>query len=307
MDKKTKPRQRSRRRRRLVGIALAFLLAGVAIWLRSPEDRKPRSDTSASVIAAPQSRGLLSAGKTAAPALSQVQSASRAASEPIDEQTMLSALKSWIRRRENREVQIVESRRVCDLEGRPVSLNVLVTSLPGGLSSEELRARLAASLQQETGIRKLLAEAKQRKDVSTVNRVAAEFAAARADFLKTNQVSTYKVSLSRQQPPVLAYWEGITYECAREVEARDLAARSLGDTAKLQGLVAYTSVASLLCFTNQTGSRVYVDPVNLTAVSSDLVARIRPVPRSADKGNGRESRIADQWSEVIGSLTSMPR
>lgn len=226
--------------------------------------------------------------------------------ERVDEATMLEALKNWIKRREGQEVEVVESRMVRDAWGDPVRLNVMVTSLPNGFSADTLRQRLKGLAEGEREVQEAMRVAYSSHDRETVDRLAAEFSAARSEFIATNQVSSYKLSLTRDEPPVLAFWPGLNFETVREDEARRLAARKLGETAGLHQLVAYTSIASLLCFTNQAGDAVHVDPVLMAEVA---VPPSRPgvEPEVSIEDPEREARIARQWLEMLASVRAEPK
>jgi len=148
-------------------------------------------------------------------------------------------------------------------------------------------------------VREQLQRAYQETDIETVNRLVAELTEARTAFVTTNEVTSYKVSLSKEQPPVLAFWPGLPFEMVREAAAQTLATTKLGGDASFQGFVHFTSASALLSFTNKTGSTVYVDPFRITEVPlRDLpLPRAKRAPRADDEG--RNDRIAAQWSDFL--------
>ena len=217
----------------------------------------------------------------------------------VDKETMLRQLKSWIRKREGYEVQIVSSQDILDLKGNPASLNVLVTSLTyGELTAEKLKAGLDDAAAKEHALREQLAKAKQDEDIAGVNRLVAELIESRTAFVTNNGVSSYKLNLRKELPPVLAFWPGLPFETVREASARNLAATRLGGGVGLQGLVHFTSATALLRFTNSAGGSVYVDPFRMTEVSQNTLQTLSQGARQRDDAE-RDSRIAAQWADYL--------
>ena len=217
----------------------------------------------------------------------------------IDQDTALASLERWIKQREGQAVEVVSAEGIHDLGGRLVSMNVLVTTnLGGGLSAQRLKERLAVQAADERALRDQLHKAYQDGNIAEVNRLVAVMSEMRTTFIATNVVSSYKVSLSKDRPPVLAFWPGLPFETVREGAAWNLAGGKLGADIGLQGLVHYSSATALLCFTNSSGGRVYVDPFRMEEVP--LSALQSPRPRSArPDDDGREARIAGQWTDFL--------
>lgn len=218
-------------------------------------------------------------------------------SQIIDTNTALNSLIKWIKRRDHKDVVVVDAQQVNDLSRNPVSLNVLVTSKAGGLTPEDLKSQLADMARRERGLKDQLHDSYQKTDIATVNQLVSEFSQARTAFVASNEVAAYKVSLIKDRPPVLSYWEGLSFEMVREDDAQRLAATKLGADIGLQGYVHYTSVASLLCFTNGAGSRVFIDPYQMSEVPLATLQLPRGGPQRAD--DGREARIAAQWEDFL--------
>ncbi len=307
MKRSARPREASGRPGWILALALAVVGFVWLLWTPRGERRLPAADgvtgpAGANALVSPQTPASPATSVPAGPS----GSTPTVAAQSLDEDRMLPALKQWIKRREGKDVVVVESHKVHDAAGQPVSLNVLVTSLPGGLAAEELHRRLAVLATQERVLRDGMRVAYGQQDTQRVNRLAAEFTEARSAFMTTNQVSSYRVSLSKEDPPILAFWEGLTFEAVREPEARAVAQRTLGDTATLHQLVAYTSVAALLCFTNQAGEAVYVDPVRLARVSTEVVVDRGSARRPTPEDAGREVRIANQWREMLEPAPAGP-
>jgi hypothetical protein len=212
---------------------------------------------------------------------------------------MARSLKAWIRQKEGHEVEVVGVQQIRDLDGNPTSLNVLVSArLDGALTTERLKEQLDAAAVNERSLREQLRKARQDEDVAAVNRLVAELTQSRTAFVTSNEVTSYKVSLSRERPPVLAFWPGLPFETVREEAARSLAASRLSGDIGLEGLLHYTSATALLRFTNGAGERVYIDPFRVTEVSlttlQSLNASADPRPDAA-----RRSRIESQWAEFL--------
>jgi len=293
------PNRRDDRRIRVMGFALVGVVCLSVFVFRSQRqaadsdrDAKPLSKSSHEFASgAPVGRTNLS--------LSARIPLKQADPENVDRETMIRCLKSWIRKREKREVEIVSAQDIFDLEGNLKSMNVLVSArLGGGLTPEKLRERLDMLLAREIGLRKQLVKAHQEEDIANVNQLVGELTESRTAFVKTNEVTSYKLSLSKELPPVLAFWPGLPFETVREESARSLAATKLGDETGLQRLVHYTSASALLCFTNTIGNKVYIDPFRITEIRAQTLQTSR---RQTAKSNddGRETRLAMQWAEFL--------
>ena len=138
----------------------------------------------------------------------------------------------------------------------------------------------------------------QNGNIAEVNRLVAVMSEMRSTFVATNAVITYKVSLSTERPPVLAFWPGLPFETVREGAAWNLAAAKLGGDIGLQGLIHYSSATALLCFTNTSGGRVFVDPFRLEQVPLSVLESPRARKGRPDD-DGREARISAQWSDFL--------
>lgn len=216
----------------------------------------------------------------------------------IEENVSLTSLKRWIKQREGKDVAIVDAREINDMDGKPVSMNVLVTTRLDGLTAEKLKEQLDASAVRERELREKLQKSYQEGDIAAVNKLVEEFTESRTAFVTTNEITFYKISLSKERPPVLAFWPGLPFETVREEAARSLAATKLGGDIGLQGLVHYTSAAALLCFTNKVGSSIYIDPFRVAEISRNFLQSPRVRAARADD-NGRNERIASQWTEFL--------
>ena len=215
----------------------------------------------------------------------------------IDTNQALSSLIKWIKQRDRKDVVVVDAQPVNDLSGNPASLNVLVTSKAGGLTAENLKAQLTDMARRERTLKDQLHVSYQKTDIAAVNQLVAEFSQARTAFVASNEVAAYKVSLIKDRPPVLSYWEGLSFETVREDEARRLAATKLGADPGLQGYLHYTSVTSLLCFTNGTGSRVFIDPYRMAEVPLAVLQLPHNGAQTVD--TEKEARIAAQWENFL--------
>lgn len=216
----------------------------------------------------------------------------------ISEGTALAHLQTWVKRREGKSAEIVQSAAVYDLNGRAVGLNVIVTTSSNTLSEPALQMALKTMTTRESAGRRALLVATQKGDIAGVNRQVSEFELARQKFIGSHELSCYKLSLSKGLPPVLAFWSGLPFEWVRQGDAQKMASVRLGTGASLQGLLRYTSVAALLCFTNPVGDRVYIDPVQMAEVPSQTFQTRSPVRRDTNDA-GRESRIANQWNDFL--------
>lgn len=217
----------------------------------------------------------------------------------VDKETMLRQLKGWIQRREGYDVEIVAAQDVFDSKGTPASLNVIVTSqLNGHLTAQDLKVQLDEAFEKEQRLRKQLAKAHREEDIASANRLVAELVESRTAFVTNNGVSSYKLSLLKDLPPVLAFWPGMPFETVREGSARALAETKLGPEVGLHGLVHFTSAAAVLQFTNRAGASVFVDPFRMTEIPADVIQNARSGARLRDP-EGREARISSQWAEYL--------
>ena len=217
----------------------------------------------------------------------------------VDKAVALNSLKHWIKQKEGKTVDVVDARTAYDMNGTPTDLNVLVTTRSeNGLTSDTLKEQLNAIAAQERNLHEQLTNSYQKGDIAGVNQLAATFQETRTAFVNSNEITTYKISLSTNNPPVLSFWPGLPFETVREEECRILASKELDGDAMLQGLIHYTSATSLLCFTNNLGRSVYVDPYRVKEVpASALLSTHGKTPRADDAG--RDARIAQQWSEFL--------
>jgi hypothetical protein len=218
----------------------------------------------------------------------------------VDERTMLASLVRWIKRRENKDVRIVDTRKILDIDGKLTSLNVLVTAQLGdGLTAEKLREQLAANTSRERSLQERTKLAFQQADIAAVDRLVAELTEARTAFVTDKQISTYKVSLSTERPPVLAFWPGLPFETVREEAARSLAASRLGNDIDLQGLIYYTSATALLVFADKSGTKSYIDPFQLVEIPIKNLQQPRTKRAARADDQDRNERIASQWADFL--------
>jgi hypothetical protein len=129
--------------------------------------------------------------------------------------------------------------------------------------------------------------------------LVAEISEARTTFVATNVLTTYKVSLSEERPPVLAFWPGLPSEAVREEDARNLAANTLGEDIGFKSLVYYTSATALLCFTNRVGGSIYIDPFRVLEVPMSEIQSPQASTAKADGDDARDSGIAAQWTDFL--------
>jgi len=213
---------------------------------------------------------------------------------------MLASLVRWIKRRENKDVRIVDTRKILDIDGKLTSLNVLVTAQLGdGLTAEKLREQLAANTSRERSLQERTKLAFQQADIAAVDRLVAELTEARTAFVTDKQISTYKVSLSTERPPVLAFWPGLPFETVREEAARSLAASRLGNDIDLQGLIYYTSATALLVFADKSGTKSYIDPFQLVEIPIKNLQQPRTKRAARADDQDRNERIASQWADFL--------
>lgn len=214
----------------------------------------------------------------------------------ISEEVALSSLRKWVKRRDGKNISVLSSQAVNDLNGKPASLNVLVAEDGREVTAEKLKAQLSAISTNETDLKALLKAAYEEKNFEQVNKLVAEFTQNRSQLLATNQVTSFKIALTKERPPVLSFWDGLPFEMVREDAARELAAGRLGPDVSFKECVYYSSEASLLCFTNRSGESVLIDPVNVAEIPRQNLNNRRG-PRPSDPE--RDQRIADQWRDFL--------
>lgn len=222
---------------------------------------------------------------------------SRTDEPSVEPATMLKALQKWVKARDDKDVAILDAKTIVDIRGKPTAMNVIVTTRPDGPRADQLLEALTSVNMREQRLREQLQTAHKNQDVQAVNLLVAEIAQQRTSFIATNEFISYKISLSKDKPPVLSFWPGLPFETVREDAARKLAVAALGGAVDLQCLMQYTSVTALLCFTNGSGGRICVDPF--------LMAEV-PHPGVQSSGNrksrdtsGREDRVRTQWAEFL--------
>ena len=214
----------------------------------------------------------------------------------------LTQLVRWAKNRDGKDIDIVNSQTACDLNGNPISLVVVAAGRQGSpLDEPALRKLLENTILQQDVLRTQLTNAYHAKDIAAVNRLVAERVGIRSDFITTNALVTYKLSLTSNLPPVLSFWEGLPVELVKEQNARNLVTNLLGGNATLKNLVHYDQMTALLCFTNTSGQTAYVDPLAMRIVSP--VKQNKPAPTregmtQADK-QARTQRVAAQWHDFL--------
>ena len=292
----------------------AVLTALVAVWLLLYPQGQQTKGTSSSADAVPLMKGksigvitnednqAFRVSKTAALTnlIPRLPKAIVDRPDVLDRETINLCLKAWVRKRDGHEIEVVSTQAIHDLNGNPKSMNVLVTvGVGSGLTSEKLREQLDVVIAREGILREQLQRARQAEDIAGVNRLVAEMTESRTAFITTNNVISYKVSLTKEHPPVLAFWPGLPFETVREEAARILATTKLGDAIGLQGLVHYTSATALLCFTNTAGSSVYIDPFRVVEIKLKDLQAPRPERSARLNDDGKASRIAAQWTDFL--------
>ncbi|MEI7941243.1 MAG: hypothetical protein WCK27_31595 [Verrucomicrobiota bacterium] len=220
-------------------------------------------------------------------------------SQLIEKDAALECLKRWIKRREGKDVKIVDTQDILDLQGKPTCVNVLVSTRLEGLNVETLKQQLDANAVREHELRGELQKAYQETNIAAADQLVAEIRDARTTFEQTNELATYKVSLSKERPPVLAFWPGLPSEAVREEAARNLAANTLGEDIGIQSLVYYTGATTLLCFTNRAGGSIYIDPFRVLEVPMSEIQSPRPSTGKPDDDHVSVSDVAALWTGFL--------
>jgi hypothetical protein len=220
-------------------------------------------------------------------------------SQFIGKDAALECLKRWIKRKEGKDVKIVDAQEILDLQGKPTCVNVLVSTRLEGLNVETLKQQMDANAVREHELRGELQKAYQETNIAAADQLVAEISEARTTFVQTNELTTYKVSLSEDRPPILAVWSGLPSEAVREEAARNLAATKLGEDIGIQSLVYYTGATTLLHFTNGAGESVYIDPFRVLEVPMSEIQSPRPSTGKPDDDHVSGSDIAAQWSDFL--------
>lgn len=293
---------------RIALLGTILLLVFFALWLMASRDRSSPNELARRATESTQEGNRPSATVLPSPSPNVTNSSAIAARSQsgvstatgwVDKEIMLRQLKIWIRKREGYEAQIVSSQDILNLKGSPASLNVIVTSLAnGGLTVEKLKAGLDEAAAKEQTLREQLGKAKQAEDIAGVNRLVAELVESRTAFVTNNGVSSYKLSLLKELPPVLAFWPGLPFETVREASAQNLAETKLDGGVVLHGLVHFTSATALMRFDNSAGETVYIDPFRMTEVSQNMLNLLSQGAMQRDDA-GRDSRIAAQWTDYL--------
>lgn len=220
-------------------------------------------------------------------------------SQHIEKDAALESLKRWLKRKQGKDVKIVDAQEILDLQGKPTCVNVVVTTLLEGPSAETLKQQLDANAVRERELREELQKAYQETNITAADQLVAEIRKVRTTFVETNELATYRVSLSEERPPVLAFWPGLLSEAVREEAARNLAATKLGEDIGFQSLVYYTSATTLLCFTNRAGGSIYIDPFRVLEVPMSEIQSPHPNPDKPDDADVSFSDIAAQWTDFL--------
>lgn len=293
----------SRTRRRWI-----LFLAVLALWIllpwklwRSMKSTPPASGPGRTRTQSPILRTIPPANVSPAPTGGSQALPPTRPQAPVfpDRSAALKSLVRWIHRREGHEVEVVDARDACDLNGKPVSMSVIVsTRLGAGLTGPGLREQLSVRASRESVLKQELRSAHQAGDIARVNQLAAQFSGLRSGFSEALGIRSYRISLLPERPPVLSYWEGLPFETARESAAAQLAADRLGGSTGLQGLVHFTSATALLHFTNATGAGIYIDPARMQEVPIASFPQARPARTGPDEV-ARMERIATQWSDFL--------
>jgi|GEM_PF-3572643 len=296
------------RLRKFSRFGIILLLLIVAVWLVARRDHSSPNELAQRSNEPPQKESRPSTALPTSPSpnvtnpsaiAARFQASASTVTGRVDRETMLRQLKRWVRKREGYDVEIVTAQDVLDLHGNPASLNVIVTSqLNGQLTAQDLKVQLDEAIEKERGLREQLAKAHREEDIASVNRLVAELVESRTAFVTNNGVSSYKLSLVKDLPPVLAFWPGMPFETVREGSARALAETKLGPEIGLHGLVHFTSATALLQFTNRAGASVYIDPFRMTEISLATLQALSQGRIQRDD-EGRDSRIATQWADYL--------
>jgi hypothetical protein len=222
-----------------------------------------------------------------------------AVSQRIEKDVALECLKRWIKRKEGKDVKIVDAQEILDLQGKPTCVNVLITKRLDGLDANTLKQQLDANAVRERKLKEELRKACQGTNIAAANQLVAEIREAHTTFVETNELTTYKVSLSEDRPPILAFWPGLPSEAVREEAARNLAASKLGEDIGFQSLVHHTSATALLCFTNRAGESIYIDSFRVLEVPMSDIQSPRASTTKAKNDDGSDSHIAAQWTDFL--------
>ncbi len=289
------------KKRRIVFVCIVAVVALVVLLFvffrpnRSAPPAEPRLDTENPSLADLENgaTGTLSTTPT-------VSGSSSSSSEFVSIDIMVESLKRWVKSREGKDLELVDIQPVKNLSGVQTSANVIMTSLLGGqLTPVQLRQKLSENRLLEQDLREQVKICVQKGDNESVNRLMGEIVGLRTDFIEKNEVVSYKLSLSKNEPPVLAFWPGLPFEAVRKPNARKIAETQLGQDISLIDYVQYSPVCSLIRFENESGDSVYVDPYNLVEIPEHVV-RVAEEKRSNRRNdNERDERIATQWGEFI--------
>jgi hypothetical protein len=278
----------------LVVIGSILLLMTFLFFRASHSDSQPQDVDSAGIDVKEVKQSNPSANKPATASTIPV-----SLSQLIEKDAALECLKRWIKRREGKDVKIVDAQEILDLQGKPTCVNVLVSTRLEGLNVETLKQQLDANAVREHELRGELQKAYQETNIAAADQLVAEISDARTTFVQTNELTTYKVSLSEERPPILAFWPGLPSEAVREEAARNLAATTLGEDIEFQSLVYYTSTTALLCFTNRAGGSIYIDPFRVLEVPMSDIQSPRASTDKPDDDDVSDSDTAAQWRDFL--------
>lgn len=207
---------------------------------------------------------------------------------------MTNALVNWIFRKEGKVVRVIDAQMVRTYDGKPAMLNVIVSARTGEIVNINQVKKLLSEKQKDwDSVRTQMGESYKQQNVQKFNSAAGELTKNKEDFMKGLEVETYKLSLSKDNPPVVAFWGGLPVEVLNEGIALTKAFSILGEGTQLTGLIAYTPMSSLLWFKNADGNAAYVDPINIILVAEERLKSERP--KFSRQDDGRNDRVAKQW------------
>jgi len=280
----------------LLLLLLLVVAVPVAYWWRTRRDSESKATPVARRPSGMPSSDRVAAGPTPPASIAKVDVAANPGVPSRD--VMLEDLKRWVRRRDDREIEIVRADEILDWNGSPSGLCVIATTKPGvGLTSAALQTKLAQLGEKERALRQQIQQAYSAQDRGEVNRLVGQLVQEKSQWVTDQAIVTYKLALARSQPPVTAFWPGLPHEWAKREEAGVLAARVLGPGAAFQQLRRYNDVTAILEFANAAGERAFIDPVRMTEVK--LASGQPPAPAHKQRDSGRDARIAAQWDDFL--------
>lgn len=216
----------------------------------------------------------------------------------ISEDVIIESLLKWYEQREERAIKVIETIPIRDVRGKASSMIVLATrDMDSEANLSDVTAALEEAAGKKEGLREDMVAARRRKQVSLFNDLARQHQEIGKQLIEEFGLTCFRVSRSKERPPVLAYWEGLPFEIGRRKEAELSAAKVLNQqNISFIGLLDYTVQSSLLEFKAVDGQVVFIDPVTLKSIAFSPDLLVNSI-RKPDKD--QDARIAKQWEEFL--------